>query len=92
VSSTIESVGLLFGFENVEDSGDRPVDESLSDEDEGDREDEFGGAGAVAHPGGGLFDGLHWDLNRGLSVGFLSVEAGHRGCSLLGRWFAMSQD
>jgi hypothetical protein len=78
-------LNLLFaGSENVENPGDRPVDQGLGDDDEGDREDDFGGAVAFAEPGGGLFDGLAGDGDRGLSVVFLSVEAGHRGCSLLG--------
>lgn len=52
----------------MDDSGDRPVGERLGNDDEGDRENEFGGTGAVTHPGRGLFDGLAGDGDRGLGL------------------------
>jgi hypothetical protein len=64
----VRLVRSTLSCEGVNDANDRPVDDALGDQDVGDGEDEFGGAGALVHPGGGLFDRLAGDSNFGLGL------------------------
>jgi hypothetical protein len=51
----VSGVRLTATLGCADESGDRPDDGGLGDQEEAAGEDEFGGAGAVAHPGGGGF-------------------------------------